>query len=90
MPNKSINLQDVFLNQVRKENVGVIIHLTNGFQLRGNVRGFDNFTVILDATGKQMMVYKHAISTITPMQPLKNAFQDNKKFAQDNEKNTAE
>ena len=60
MPNKTINLQDVFLNQVRKENVGVIIHLTNGFQLRGNVKGFDNFTVILDSAGKQMMVYKHA------------------------------
>ena len=52
MPNKTINLQDVFLNQVRKENVGVIIHLTNGFQLRGNVKGFDNFTVILDSAGK--------------------------------------
>ena len=78
MPNKSINLQDVFLNQVRKENVGVVIHLTNGFQLRGNVKGFDNFTVILDAGGKQMMVHKHAISTISPMQPLKNTFQDNK------------
>lgn len=80
MPNnKNINLQDVFLNQVRKENVGVIIHLTNGFQLRGNVKGFDNFTVILDSMGKQMMVYKHAISTISPAQPLKNSFQDNRK-----------
>ena len=77
MPNnKNINLQDVFLNQVRKENVGVIIHLTNGFQLRGNVKGFDNFTVILDSMGKQMMVYKHAIS---PAQPLKNSFQDNRR-----------
>ena len=79
MPNKTINPQDVFLNQVRKENVGVIIHLINGFQLRGNVKGFDNFTVILDSAGKQMMVYKHAISTIGPLQPLKNSFQDNKR-----------
>ena len=79
MPNKTINLQDVFLNQVRKENVGVIIHLTNGFQLRGNVKGFDNFTVILDSAGKQMMVYKHVISFISPLQPLKNSFQDNKR-----------
>ena len=70
MPNKSINLQDVFLNQVRKENVGVVIHLTNGFQLRGNVKGFDNFTVILDAGGKQMMVYKHAISTVVPVKNI--------------------
>ena len=74
MPNKTINLQDVFLNQVRKENVGVIIHLTNGFQLRGNVKGFDNFTVILDSAGKQMMVYKHAISTITPFRAFQHGF----------------
>ena len=49
MPVKVINLQDSFLNQVRKENVAVVIHLVNGFQLKGNVRGFDNFTVILDS-----------------------------------------
>jgi host factor-I protein len=61
-----IVLQDVFLNQVRKEHIPVTIHLTNGFQLKGLVRGFDNFTVILDNEGKQMMIYKHAISTVTP------------------------
>ena len=55
---KQINLQDSFLNQVRKENVGVTIHLVNGFQIKGNVKGFDNFTVILDVMGKQQMVYK--------------------------------
>ena len=70
MPAKVINLQDSFLNQVRKENVAVVIHLVNGFQLKGNVRGFDNFTVILDAAGKQQLVYKHAISTITPAKPI--------------------
>jgi len=69
--NKSgINLQDVFLNQVRKEHVAVTIYLTNGFQLKGMVRGFDNFTVILEADGKQQMVYKHAISTISPIKPI--------------------
>ena len=62
----TIILQDVFLNQIRKEHIPVTIHLTNGFQLRGVVKGFDNFTVILDSEGKQMMIYKHAISTITP------------------------
>ena len=67
---KQINLQDSFLNQVRKENVGVTIHLVNGFQIKGSVRGFDNFTVILDVMGKQQMVYKHAISTITPAKPV--------------------
>jgi host factor-I protein len=66
MTNKIINLQDSFLNQVRKENVPVIIYLVNGFQLRGAVRGFDNFTVIIENDGKQQLVYKHAISTITP------------------------
>ena len=66
MPAKAINLQDTFLNQVRKENIGVTIHLVNGFQIKGNVKGFDTFTVVLDVMGKQQMVYKHAISTITP------------------------
>jgi host factor-I protein len=62
----NIVLQDVFLNQVRKDHIPVTIHLTNGFQLRGLVKGFDNFTVILESDGKQMMIYKHAISTVTP------------------------
>ena len=71
MPNKVINLQDSFLNQVRKENVPVTIHLVNGFQIKGSVRGFDNFTVVLDVMGKQQMVYKHAISTIVPSRNVK-------------------
>lgn len=61
-----INLQDFFLNQVRKDNTMVVIFLINGFQIKGYVKGFDNFTVILDSEGKQQMVYKHAISTIIP------------------------
>ncbi len=68
--NKGINLQDSFLNQVRKENIPVIIYLVNGFQLKGAVRGFDNFTVILENDNKQQLVYKHAISTITPLQSM--------------------
>ncbi len=79
MPAKIINLQDSFLNQVRKENVSVIIHLVNGFQLKGNVKGFDNFTVILDAAGKQQLVYKHAISTITPAKPITGNYDFEKK-----------
>lgn len=50
---------------MRKENLGVIIYLINGFQIRGLVRGFDNFTVIIENEGKQQLVYKHAISTIS-------------------------
>lgn len=64
------NLQDAFLNQVRKENIPTTVYLVNGFQIRGMVRGFDNFTVVLESDGKQMLVYKHAISTITPMRPV--------------------
>jgi host factor-I protein len=64
---KAINLQDMFLNQVRKEGVGVTIYLTNSVQLRGQVRGFDAFTVLLDAPGKPtQLVYKHAIASVVP------------------------
>lgn len=70
MTKPQINLQDAFLNQVRKENIPVTIFLVNGFQLKGMVKGFDNFTVILESEGKQMMVYKHAISTISPVRPV--------------------
>lgn len=61
-----INLQDLILNQIRKENIPVTIYLVNGFQLKGLIRGFDNFTVVLEFEGKQQMVYKHAISTVSP------------------------
>ncbi|MGE5550347.1 MAG: RNA chaperone Hfq [Bacteroidota bacterium] len=70
MNRPGINLQDGFLNQVRKDSIPVTIYLINGFQLRGLVRGFDNFTVILDSEGKQELVYKHAISTIIPAQAV--------------------
>jgi host factor-I protein len=72
----NINLQDVFLNQVRKEHIGVIIYLTNGFQLKGMVKGFDNFTVVLESEGKQQLVYKHAISTISPVKAVNLIFND--------------
>ncbi len=48
-----MNFQDTFLNQLRKENVPVVIYLVNGFQIRGLVRGFDNFSVIIENEGKQ-------------------------------------
>lgn len=66
----NINLQDVFLNQVRKENIGITIFLVNGFQLKGFVKGFDNYTIVLDSDGKQQMIYKHAVSTISPNSPV--------------------
>lgn len=61
------NLQDGFLNQCRKENIPVTIYLVNGYQLKGHIKGFDNFTVVLENEGKQQLVYKHALSTIMPM-----------------------
>jgi host factor-I protein len=81
MTNKIINLQDSFLNQVRKENVPVVIYLVNGFQLRGSVRGFDNFTVIIENDSKQQLVYKHAISTITPFHGMLPANHDKREEA---------
>jgi len=68
--NKVMNLQDVFLNQCRKERISVTIFLTNGFQFKGMVRGFDSYVVILDSDGKQQLVYKHAISTVVPSKPV--------------------
>ncbi len=79
MTKTTINLQDSFLNQVRKENIPVTIYLVNGFQLKGTVRGFDNFTVILEQDGKQQMVYKHAISTISPMKAVNTSFTETTK-----------
>ena len=76
MNKTNINLQDVFLNQVRKEHVPVTVYLTNGFQLRGMVKGFDNFTVVLDSEGKQQLVYKHAISTVSPMKAVNIIFNE--------------
>lgn len=74
--NKIINLQDVFLNQVRKEHTTINIFLVNGFQLKGVVKGFDNYTIILDTDGKQQLVYKHAISTLIPQKPVNFSFTD--------------
>ena len=63
---KTQNLQEGFLNRVRTERIGVTVFLVNGFQMRGTVRAFDNFVVLLESDGKQQVIYKHAISTIMP------------------------
>lgn len=61
------NLQDIFLNQVRKENVPVTVYLVTGAQLKGSIRGFDAFTVILESPGKpSQLVYKHALASVVP------------------------
>ncbi|MEG0473596.1 MAG: RNA chaperone Hfq, partial [Solibacillus sp.] len=63
---KTINLQDTFLNSLRKNNIFVTVFLLNGFQLKGIIKSYDNFTVLLDSEGKQQLIYKHAISTFIP------------------------
>lgn len=65
--NKQINLQDAFLSSVRKQKTSVTIHVTNGYQIKNaQITGYDNYVVIAESNGSQMMVFKHAISTITP------------------------
>ncbi|MDR1736762.1 MAG: RNA chaperone Hfq [Oscillospiraceae bacterium] len=68
---KNANLQDVFLNASRRDHVPVTVFLINGFQIKGLVRGFDSFTVVIDSDGKQQLIYKSAISTICPAKPIK-------------------
>lgn len=66
----SINIQDQLLNQVRKEKIFLTIFLVNGVQIKGTLKGFDNYVILLEADGKQNIVYKHAISTIIPAKAL--------------------
>jgi len=66
MPNnKSQSFQDNYLNQLRKDKVPVVVYLTNGVRLKGVIRGFDNFVILLKETNQQL-IYKHAVSTIVP------------------------
>lgn len=70
MGKNSAELQDIILNSVRKNRIPVTMHLTNGVPLKGVIRGFDSFVVLLESDGKQQMIYKHAISTVTPSRPV--------------------
>lgn len=69
-------LQDAYLQAIKRENAPVTIYLRNGFQLRGHVRGFDNFTIILEYDNKPHLVYKHAVSTVSPQVPVQFSGQD--------------
>ena len=69
MQNK-INFQETFLLRARREAVPVTMFLMNGFQMRGVIRGFDAFVVVLESEGRQQLIYKHAISTIAPIRPI--------------------
>jgi host factor-I protein len=70
MTEKKQNLQDTFLNHVRKNKVPVTIFLVNGVKLQGVVTWFDNFCVLLKRDGQAQLVYKHAVSTVMPSQPV--------------------
>ncbi|MDF3074236.1 MAG: hfq [Alphaproteobacteria bacterium] len=70
MSDKSQNVQDVFLNYLRKNKTPVTIFLVNGVKLQGIVTWFDNFSVLLRRDGHSQLVYKHAISTIMPVTPV--------------------
>ena len=69
----TITLQEAILREVTRDKVPVTLFLMNGFQLRGFITGFDSFVVVLVSDGKQQMIYKHAISTLAPIRPLKAA-----------------
>ena len=67
---KSSNLQEVFLNSVRKDHIAVTVFLVNGVKLQGIITWFDNFSLLLKRDQHIQLVYKHAISTIMPVQPI--------------------
>ncbi|MCD7843767.1 MAG: RNA chaperone Hfq [Clostridiales bacterium] len=67
---KTNNLQDLFLAQVRRARMNLTLILMNGFQMRGVITGYDAFVVVVNTDGKQQVVYKHAISTIVPERPV--------------------
>ncbi len=75
MTKQKPNLQDNFLGQLCREQVELNMFLTNGVRLKGTLKGFDNFTVLLSGEGKQQLIFKHAISTIVPQRPIGNLFE---------------
>ena len=70
---ETTTLQEAILKECRREKVPVTLFLMNGFQLRGVITGYDSFVVVLVSDGRQQMIYKHAISTLAPIKPLKAA-----------------
>lgn len=67
---KTQNFQDTFLSCARRDRLPVVVFLMNGFQMKGVIRFFDSYVVILDSDGRQQMIYKHAISTIVPQRAV--------------------
>ncbi|HMK49030.1 MAG TPA: RNA chaperone Hfq [Thermodesulfovibrionales bacterium] len=73
-PSRGLNLQDTYLNQLRKEKTPVVIYLTNGVRLKGVIKGFDNFVILLKENA-QSLIYKHAVSTIVPEKDIELDFE---------------
>jgi len=73
-----MNLQDAFLNRLRKERIPVSVFLVKGTRLQGVVTFFDQFTILLENGDNQQLIYKHSISTIVPSKPVKNLFKESK------------
>ncbi len=69
MGKSQVNLQDIFLNQMRKEKIPVTMYLVNGARISGTIKGFDNFVILMKQENQQL-VYKHAISTKIPERPV--------------------
>jgi host factor-I protein len=67
---QKVLLQDVYLETLQRQSVPVTVYLVNGFQLRGTIKGFDQYTLILDYEHREHLVYKHAVSTISPAGPV--------------------
>ncbi|MBI4691793.1 MAG: RNA chaperone Hfq [Nitrospirae bacterium] len=72
---KGQNLQDNYLNQLRKDKIPVVIYLTNGVRLKGVIKGFDSFVILLKEVSQQM-IYKHAVSTIVPEKDIDLRFEN--------------
>ncbi|HZV46455.1 MAG TPA: RNA chaperone Hfq [Thermodesulfovibrionales bacterium] len=72
---RGVNLQDHYLNQLRKDKIPVLIYLTNGVRLKGLIKAFDNFVILLKESN-QSLIYKHAISTIVPEKEVAIVFED--------------
>lgn len=64
------NLQDVYINNARKEKVDITVFLMNGVPIKGKILSFDNFTILMEVDKKQNLIYKHAVSTIVPVKPI--------------------
>ena len=89
MAKTSFNLQDNFLNQVRKGKIPITLFLINGFKIKGTVKSFDNFTLLLEVNGEQQMIYKHAVSTLIPSKNL-NIFENQEENQEKNGEESVE